>query len=91
MTDPQVKDLKKIIEDVIQDKVNGKIDRVSQELKIYIKDDTEWKERAQAAIDLGNNVNGFGKVIGWVLVPISAIGACWGIIVWIGKLLNSAK
>jgi hypothetical protein len=62
----QPNDIKKI-QDTIRATVNGKIDSLNQKLDDYIKSDNKWKEQAQPAINLGNNVRGWGIVTAAVI------------------------
>lgn len=56
-----------ILEALLQKYVNGKIDKIGLKLDTYIKEDNEWKYRANPTVDLGNNVRGFGKVMVYLL------------------------
>ena len=73
---------------VIQEKVNGKIDKIDKKLDDYIKDSNEWRERAQPAIDMGTNLKGFGKVLGVIVGFMAAIGASWSLIVWLAGIIK---
>lgn len=82
MKDTEIEQIKTIITET----VNGKIDKLHIELRQYIKEDTEWKERAEPVILMGNNVRGFGKVSLYILGFVAAIiGAILGIISLINK------
>ena len=76
------------IEAIIQLKVNGKIDRITARLDTYIKDDEEWKLAAKPVLDLGNNITGFGKVVGAIVGVMAAIGSSWVLIQWIGGIFK---
>lgn len=68
------------VSDVIRITVNGKIDGIRTDLNTYIKEDLQWKERAQPAIDIVTNVQGFGKVALYVFGFIAAAGAAWALV-----------
>jgi hypothetical protein len=51
----------------IETHVNGKIRKMDEKLDAYIKEDNEWKARANPTIELGNNIRGFGKVFAYLL------------------------
>ena len=51
------------IKHVIQDTVNGKIDKIDRKIDQYIKDDTAWKENADPVIRTLNNLTGTGKFL----------------------------
>lgn len=69
------------IKAVIRETVNGKIDKIDAKLDTYIKEDTEWKQKAEPVIKMGENVQGFGKVSLYIIGFIaSAIGVIIGII-----------
>lgn len=77
MTEVQLEKLQKTIKDQIETTVklvvNGKIDRLNDKLDNYIITDNQWKEDAQPSIDLGKNVNGFGRVLAYILGTIAGI------------------
>ncbi len=75
MTSDQFEQINKTIEDTIKRVVNGKIDRLDVKLDTYMKEDNDWKERANPTIELGNNVRGFGKVMVYLLGIAGAIFA----------------
>jgi hypothetical protein len=88
-TPEQFETLAKRIEDVIQKKVNGKIDGLRNDFNLYVEQDTQWKEDAKPVIDMGKNINGFGKISKVILSLMVAIGSAWGLIEWIsGKISN---
>lgn len=96
MTPQQIDELKKSIDTTlkagIETHVNGKIRHLSEKVDTYIKEDvawkemtkredSEWKERAEPVIQLGHNLQGFGKVSLYVLGFISLLaGAVLAII-----------
>ena len=51
------------IKHVIRDTVNGKIDNLRQDLRNYIKEDTEWKLNADPVIKTLNNLTGTGRFL----------------------------
>lgn len=65
----------------IKEAVNGKIDKLHDKLDFYIKEDTDWKTKAEPVIKMGENVAGFGKVSLYVLGFIASVtGAVIGLI-----------
>jgi hypothetical protein len=80
--------IKSHIEETIKVVVNGKIDMITTKLNSYIKEDTEWKEMAKPAIELGTNVKGFGRVFAYILGILAAIGASWQGIQWMANLIS---
>jgi len=81
MEEKQLEVIKQTIENQlklgIETHVNGKIRRLDEKLDTYIKEDNEWKERANPTIELGNNVRGFGIVFVYLL---GVAGAIFGLI-----------
>jgi len=81
MTPEQLEILKETIDNQlkqgIETHVNGKIRGLSERFDSYVKEDNEWKERANPVIELGNNVRGFGVVFMYIL---GVVGAVFGII-----------
>lgn len=61
----------------IETHVNGKIRVLTERFETYVKEDNEWKERANPTIELGNNVRGFGIVLVYLL---GVAGAIFGVI-----------
>lgn len=51
MDDKQIQDLREHLSTVVQETVNGKIDRLTHKLDEYIKDDEQWKSEAQPLVD----------------------------------------
>jgi hypothetical protein len=77
------KDLQKIIialQDTIDKKVNGKINRLDEKLDEYIKHDMEWKETVQPVIEAYQAVNNIGTFVQWFSKVILAIGVIVGMI-----------
>ena len=82
-------EMKEYTASVIRITVNGKIDNIDKKLSDYIKTDTAWKVEAQPVINMGKNINGFGKISKVILSLMVAIGSAWGLIEWIsGKIAN---
>lgn len=50
---------------------------LADKLDAYIKDDTEWKERAEPVIILGNNARGASKAVLYISGVIVAIGGAY--------------
>lgn len=79
MTPEQIQELKDsmnhTLREGIETHVNGKIRTLTAEFKTYVKEDMEWKERADPALELVNNVKGFGRVFVYLLGVASAIFA----------------
>jgi hypothetical protein len=46
-----------------------------QEVREYIKRDDEWKETAMPVIEMGKNVQGFGKVSLYILGFLASVSA----------------
>lgn len=88
----QFKDeIKGHIEVVIQSKVNGKIDKITQKIDNYIAGDEMWKETATPVIKLGTNITGFGIVGAYVLGTLASLTAAWGAIEWVFNIINKSK
>ena len=64
----------------IETHVNGKIRSLTERFDTYVREDNEWKERANPTIELGNNVRGFGIVFMYLL---GVLGAIFGVIKYI--------
>ena len=75
MTPEEFTKITDIIKVTIKETVNGKIDRLDIKLDTYMKEDNDWKDRANPTIELGNNVRGFGKVMVYLLGIAGAIFA----------------
>lgn len=73
MTPKQQKEIQATIKETIQENVNGKIDIISRKLDTYIKEDNEWKVRAEPVILMGENVRGFGKVSLYVVGFVASV------------------
>lgn len=89
MKDIEIEQFKDIIREsiqtTIQEKVNGKIDKLHVKLDTYIKEDTEWKNKAEPVIQMGQNVQGFGKVSLYILGFVASV---FGAVVMIINLLR---
>lgn len=77
MTSEQLEEIKETVVRTVKETVNGKIDKLSIAMESHFKDDKEWKERAQPAIDMGNNIKGFGRVSVYFIGIMSAIGGLY--------------
>ena len=88
MTPDQLEQIKKVVADGIETNVNGKIRAISKTLNDYIDEDTKykikedlWREKADPVIDMGTNVQGFAKVVLYILAGLGAvIGVLLGVI-----------
>lgn len=63
MNDQQLQELREHLQGVVQETVNGKIDRLSHKLDEYIQDDMEWKSEAQPLVDAFKGGSWFMKTI----------------------------
>ena len=63
MTPDELEHLTNHIEKVVKLTVNGKIDRMSDRIDNYIKEDNEWKKKAEPILEMGSNVRSFGKIL----------------------------
>lgn len=84
MTPDQLEQIQKTIKET----VNGKIDAMSFKLDQYIVTDNAWKVLAQPAIDLGNNVRGFGKVTAYFIGFLAGIA---GIFATVFEVIRRVK
>jgi len=76
MTSNEIQQLKKILEEL-----QIELRKSRQEFQNYVIADEAWKKEAQPVIDMGENVQGFGKVALYILGFVaSVIGATIGII-----------
>lgn len=80
MDNEQIKLIKETIENSIEKTVNGKIRILTEEFREhkttvnqYIIDDTDWKQKAQPVIQMGENVQGFGRVSLYVVGFIASV------------------
>lgn len=85
MTADDIEQIKKEIQSTIKVVVNGKIDKIDQKLEEYIKSDNEWKAAAQPVIDMGRNVQGFGRVSLYIVGFVAAVS---GAILYILQLVK---
>ena len=88
MDKEQIKLIEKTIENSIEKTVNGKIRILTEEFREhktvvnqYIKDDTEWKGKAEPVIQMGENVQGFGKVSLYILGFIASVAGAIAVII----------
>lgn len=77
LVDSIIHKIEPAVEKSIEKYVNGKIRVMDGKLDAYIVSDNEWKALAQPVVDLGKNLQGFGKValytIGFVASVMGAI------------------
>src|SRR3990167_186672 len=69
-----MKKLDSAIEVSVKKHVNGNIEGIKIQLENYIKEDTDWKTRAEHVIQLGNDTRGASKAILWLTGIIIAVG-----------------
>ena len=82
-------DIQAHIADTVRLTVNGKIDKINTKLDTFMKEDLEWKARAQPILDLGANVRGFNKGLVYLLGILGMVGAGWVVITFVAKsILN---
>lgn len=81
MTEEHLKEIQDAVGVAIKTHVNGKIDRINDKFDAYIKSDMEWKEKAQPVLDMGNNVQGFGKVSLYILGFVASVAGAIAVIV----------
>lgn len=77
--------LLKAVRDEIERSVNGGIRAIDKKLDDYIKEDTEWKDKTQPAIDNMTNLSTAWKMVLGFLVSLGAIA---GSILGVKKLLG---
>lgn len=70
----QIKEIQKTIAISIEKHVNGKIKSLDKKFGEYVNKDEEWKKRAEPVIQMGQNIQGFGRVSLYFLGFISAVG-----------------
>lgn len=75
MTPKQFAEMNKVIQDTIQETVNGKIDKINTKLDTYMREDNEWKDSVTPSIEIMKKMQGFASVGGYVLKTIILIGA----------------
>lgn len=81
MTQDHIKEIQEAVGIAIKVHVNGKIDRMNDKIDAYIKSDMEWKEKAQPVLDMGNNVQGFGKVSLYIIGFIASVAGAIAVII----------
>lgn len=62
------------IEESINRNVNGKINLLTQKVDNYVKQDNEWKIKAEPVIQMGQQVQGFGKVSLYIVGFVASVG-----------------
>lgn len=72
MTPQQLESIEEAVGKAIKTHVNGKIDGLRKDFQEYVKDDTEWKVKAQPVIKMGENLQGFSKVTLYLLGLLAA-------------------
>ena len=72
-----IEEVKAFLTVVIQEVVNGKIDKIDLKLDAYIKEDMAWKDRAEPVLELGNSLRGASKLILYLTGLIITIGGAW--------------
>jgi len=64
----------------IEHTIDDKIQPILVKLDKYIDDDNKWKNEAKPVLEMGRNVQGFGKVSLYILGFIASVmGAIYGI------------
>lgn len=88
MTKEQLDEIKDAITITIQEKVNGKIDRMNTKLDVYISDDMRWKESVDTYMtdmrpvkDGVHAIQTMNRFVKWLGLP--ALGAMMAY--WIAK------
>lgn len=59
----------------IEDTIDDKLKPLSTKLDAYIKADNQWKVEAKPVIEMGRNVQGFGKVSLYILGFLASVSA----------------
>lgn len=85
LTQKQHKELVDTIRATIDERVNGKIDRMKTMLDAYIQQDEQWKHDAQPAIDNMKNLSTSWTIF---LKFVLAVGGIAGAIVGVKKLFG---
>lgn len=75
MTPEQFEAIQQNIRETIKLTVNGKIDNMRNELSIYIKEDTEWKDSVSPSIDIMKDIQGFSTSTIYLFKFIAIVGA----------------
>lgn len=70
----------KKIGESVQFHINGKINGLTTKLDAYIKDDNEWKSKAEPVIKMGENAQGASKILLYLAGVILAIGGAYKIL-----------
>jgi hypothetical protein len=90
MTEEQITQIKTVLKDTIQEKVNGKVDKIHlilekqneathafhDKVEQHIEADKLWKADVTPQIQLVKDTQGFGKVSLYFLGFVSALGGC---------------
>lgn len=79
-----IEEMKEHVASTIRTTVNGKMDRMQNQMDVFMADDKAWKKKADPVIELGTNVRSFGKVVFYILGFIAACGAAWSALAHFG-------
>lgn len=77
MTQKEFEQLKQHVAETIKITVNGKIDKLNDKIDNYIKEDNEWKEKAEPVIEMGINARGASAAVLWIAGIVIAVGGAW--------------
>lgn len=98
MTPEQFEQINRTIADSIEKNVNGKIRAIDSKIDTYIREDLaynkqvgedtrEWRKGADDKLSIVASVQGFGKVMGYLIVTMIGIGGAvavfMGLVKWI--------
>lgn len=76
--------LEKEIDPAIKKHVNGQFTSFKEEFRAYVSEDIQWKKDAMPVIEMGRNVQGFGKVslymVGFVASVAGAIAILFNLL-----------
>lgn len=90
MTKAEVEQIKIVIQETIERKVNGKIDKLQSAFEEHIKDDKEWKDSVMPSIEIMKKMQGFSDVgifiFKWILLLGGVGSIVWGGITWFKRL-----
>ncbi len=80
MTPEQLESIKRTIAESIEKNVNGKVKLLTQKFDDYVISDMAWKDKADPVIQMGENLQGGGRVLIWFAGFVSAVGGAYLII-----------
>jgi len=90
LVDMVIHKIEPAVQQAVDKSINGKLYKIIEEqkehkeiVKDYIKEDMEWKSRAEPVIAMGKNVQGFGKVSLYMLGFVASVA---GVIIYILNL-----